>query len=217
MPIETTDSATGAEKGPASEAHSSEEQAPTHKSRRAWAWQFFTGLVGFLVVVVALTKTLREPLELAGAYMVQELGVVGLCSSVLFVDAIPTPLSFVPLMLLAAQGGMPLSLVYWTCAAASICAGMVGYFIGRVIGMPEWLDRFITRRHPGGKDWLKRYGAVGVVIVGILPLPFAIGTWTAGAMKVPAHQVALACLIRIPKTAIYFGLIVSGLQIGGAL
>jgi len=149
--------------------------------------------------------------------MVQELGVTGLFAAVLAVDAIPTPLSFVPLMLLAAQGGMSLSFVYGTCASASICAGLLGYLIGRIIGMPQWLDRTISRRHPGGKEWLKRYGAVGVVIVGILPLPFAMGTWTAGAMKVPIHQVALACLIRIPKTAIYFALIVSGLQIGGAL
>ena len=167
--------------------------------------------------MILLAQWLRGPLEIAGEYMVREMGVVGLFGAVLAVDAIPTPLSFVPLMLLAAQGGMHLSVVYGACASASIIAGMVGYFIGRSIGMPEWLDSFITRRHPDGKEWLHRYGAVGVVIVGILPLPFAIGTWTAGAMKVPFHQVALASLIRIPKTAIYFGLIVSGLQIGSAL
>ena len=52
------------------------------------------------------------------------------------------------------------------------------------------------------------------MLIGGLPLPFALGTWSAGAMGVRARHAMLASLVRIPKTALYVLFILLGVQVG---
>ena len=82
--------------------------------------------------------------------------------------------------------------------------------------MPRRIEAWLETHSPEQFGLLRRYGALGVAAVGALPLPFALGTWTAGAMRVRFVGVLLACLVRIPKTGFYVGLIMSGLKLGGA-
>ena len=176
-------------------------------------------IVGFLVVFVlaaAAGMWLREPITNLGTAAVERLGLAGLIAFVLTVDSLPTPFSYAPMMLLAVQGGMSTMLVFVTCSLASMTAGMMGYGIGRLVGMPDRAERWLERRYPQLLELLRTHGAWGVLIAGALPVPFAIGTWTAGAMGTRALPVALACLVRLPKTGIYLGLIAGGLSLGGS-
>ena len=195
------------------------EQKPQPKSSiglRTW----INVIVGFAVVFLvaaAVGLWLKEPITSLGTAAVERLGLAGLISFVLAIDSLPTPFSYAPMMLLAVQGGMSTTLVFFTCSAASITAGLLGYGIGRLVGMPEWAERWLSEKYPAQLELLRKHGAWGVLIAGALPMPFAIGTWTAGAMGARLVPVALACLVRIPKTGIYLGLIAGGLSLGGSL
>ena len=91
----------------------------------------------------------------------------------------------------------------------------------RVVGHIKsvWQRNPLTKGDSGtrpGRNVFQRYGAAGVFLIGALPLPFAAGTWTAGAMRCHFGKVALACLVRYPKTAALLAIITTGFNLGGA-
>lgn len=141
-------------------------------------------------------------------------GLSGLAVAVLLIDAIPTPLSYVPFMLLALEGGLDFMAVFLASASASYTAGLLGYTKGRLVGMPERVEHWMAEKHPQARELIVRYGAWGIVLVGILPVPLALGTLTGGALRVPAHLAAAALLVRLPKTFLYLLMIESGLRLG---
>jgi len=176
-------------------------------------------LVGFGVIFVlaAVAGVLfREPLFDAGSWVVDQYGAFGLLGAVLVVDSFPTPMSYVPFMALGIAGGMSVVEVFLLSASASYVAGCLGYGIGRFIGLPRRLETWIHRRYPNVQDLLERYGGWGVAAVAVLPLPLAVGTWSAGSLRVNGRQAALALLLRIPKTAIYVGVLSQGLRLGSS-
>lgn len=175
-------------------------------------------IVGFLVLFALATLCglfLMEPIERLGTAAVTQFGLLGLFVAILLIDSFPTPMSYAPLMLLAIQGGMPIWVVFIASSLASMSGGLIGYSIGRLVGLPKRLEGWLEAKHPDQFILLKEHGAWGVAAVAALPLPFALGTWTAGAMKVRLGGVFLACLVRIPKTAFYIALIMGGLKLGG--
>ncbi|MEE2903173.1 MAG: VTT domain-containing protein [Myxococcota bacterium] len=176
-------------------------------------------LVGFAFVFILATISgiwLKEPIEAIGTSAVEKFGVPGLYLFVLAIDSFPTPFSYAPIMLLAIEGGISTLQVFIVSSLASMSGGLIGYVIGRVIGLPPRLADWLITKHPENFRLLRKYGAQGVALIGALPLPFALGTWTAGAMRVNFGGVALALLIRIPKTAFYILLITAGLSLGNS-
>ncbi len=182
---------------------------------RLWL-KLFIGFAVLFAVAVAAIYLFGPAIQKAGTYAVAQFGLVGLVVAVLIIDACPTPLSYVPLMLLALEGGLSVWDVFAFASAASVVAGFIGYGIGRVIGVPRRFDQWIQDRFPEHYPLLRRYGAVGVFVAGALPFPFAVGTWSAGAIKSSFRWVGLACLVRIPKTGMYLALLTGALELGGA-
>lgn len=180
---------------------------------RHWVELTVSLIILFALAVVA-GLWLREPFEAASTWMARGFGLSGLFASTLAIDTLPTPLSAAPLMLLAIQGQLDVWQIMVCVSTASIIGGMLGYLIGRTFGMPEFIDRRLQTKHPVLFEAMKRHGAVGVALAGTLPLPLAIGTWTAGAMRIAFWQVAIALLVRVPKVGFYVILITSGLSVG---
>ena len=183
---------------------------------RHWL-ELFASLVIIFVLAVLAGFWLREPFAVAGEWVVRRFGLSGLFLVTLAIDSVPTPMSVAPLMLLAIKGQLAAWKVMACVASASVSGGLIGYGIGRVVGMPVSLDRWLQSKHPTLFELMRRHGAVGVAIAGTLPIPLALGTWTAGAMRVQFWRVAVACLVRLPKTGFYVILIVSGLNLGERL
>ena len=174
-------------------------------------------LFGF-VVIFALSALLgvyfNEPLEAAGSFLIDRFGLAGLAAATFIVDCIPTPLGYIPFMLLANVGGVANSTIFGVCFAASFSAGLTGYGLGRVVGMPQRVDAWMRAKHPRVRELLETHGVWGEVFIAALPLPLALGTWSAGALRLPPDKVALALLVRIPKTAFFLTMIESGLMVG---
>ena len=181
---------------------------------RGLAIKLVAGGVTAFFTAAALAYWLNEPLTSLSVELVERFGLLGLGLATLAIDSLPTPLSAVPLMLLSVKGGIPVWQVAAVCISASIAAGCVGFGLGRLIGMPRSLETVMDQRFPGKLDMLRRHGVWGVAAIALLPLPFAMGTWSAGALGVKTRGVLLATLLRAPKLGGYLWLIVSGLSFG---
>lgn len=170
-----------------------------------FATLFLLALVGAVV--------LRDPLHAAGAWVVDRMGLYGFFASTVLLDAVPTPLSYAHLMWLLLQGGESPWHVFVVASSGSLMGGVVGYLLGRRVGLPTRFENWLRRRHPRLLPLIEEYGAWGLAAIAALPLPFALGTWSAGALGVPARGALLALLVRIPKTGLYVLLILSGQQL----
>ena len=71
-----------------------------------------TGFMVAFAIAVACGAWLREPLQAFGTLAVQSGGLPGLFGAILVIDSVPTPLSYVPFMLLALWGMATLILIF---------------------------------------------------------------------------------------------------------
>ena len=172
------------------------------------------GLVLLLVVSYLCGVVLREPIELAGSVALERFGYLGLACGALFTDSSPLPLTNEPLVMLAIGAGRPANEVFAVVSMASVCAGVVGHTAGLTLGDRTPLGGWLRRRYPGFEAFMARYGAYGVAVCALLPIPFALSTWSAGMMRVALWKVAMASLVRVPKTAFYVWLIFQGWTAG---
>jgi membrane protein YqaA with SNARE-associated domain len=173
------------------------------------------GLVVLLGVSYLCGVVLREPIEVGGKAALDRLGYWGLAGGVIITDASPLPMTNEPLVILAIGAGRPANTVFAVISAASVCAGFVGWTAGRYLGDVTGIGPWMRRRYPGFERFMLRYGAYGVAVCALLPIPFALSTWSAGMMRTELWKVALASLVRIPKTAFYVWLIMVGWSASG--
>lgn len=173
------------------------------------------GLVGVLAVAGVCGVVFREPITVVGALFIERFGWAGVFAAVVFTDASPLPLTHEPVLLMATAGGRDPWTIGLVASAASVAAGPVGWLGGRLLQRVGGAQAWIDRRTPGMSAFLREWGATGVAIAALLPIPFSLSTWTAGLSGVPFWRLVAASLLRIPKTAFYLWLIVAGWSLGG--
>ena len=164
--------------------------------------------------VAALAWALQDPIVRLGSWFVQELGVVGLALSVIVMDSCPIPMTNEPVVLLAITGGMDLWWAFWVAALSSTFAGFVGYSGGWILKHTTSLAGRFRERFADAAAYMERYGAQGVAIAALTPIPFSLSTWSAGLLGVPLWKVMLASTLRIVKTAFYLWLLLQGWSLG---
>lgn len=168
------------------------------------------GLALLIAVGAALGFVLRGPITWAGTGFMKVFGLWGLGGLTLAVDASPVPLTNEPLMVLALGAGVDNWAIFGVMSGGSALAGLLGWAGGRLIGQHTALGRWIIRRNPRIQLFMRHWGALGVFIAALTPLPFGLTAWTAGMTRVAWWKVALASLARVPKTGFYLWLIAQG-------
>lgn len=163
-------------------------------------------LFTLLVVFTTLAYFVRAPLEALGTWFVDSFGLVGLAVAVMIVDSLP--LTHEPLLFLALSGGQGFWAVWAAGTIGSIAAGVLTWFLGRLLRRSERLQSTFHRY--GVSRFLLRYGGWAVAIAAITPFPYAMTTWCAGAVGVPLHVVFLGSLMRGPKVLLYLSLMAAG-------
>lgn len=94
---------------------------------------------------------------------------------------------------------------------ASVIGSFGAYLVGRLLGHIPIINNWVTRNtKPHTAAMMRRYGAWGVAIGGIAPMPFSTICTLAGMAKLPALRVFLALQIRYLRMGLYF-LIFSGI------
>ena len=92
--------------------------------------------------------------------------------------------------------------------------GPLGYFCGHLLGKVPNFKTKLQNRIPMAYNWIEKHGVKGVALAAILPIPYALSTWTAGLIGISFWGVLLASTLRWVKTALYVGLLASGWFIG---
>jgi membrane protein YqaA with SNARE-associated domain len=168
-------------------------------------------LVVLFFVVLVLGLTIREPIESIATVAVARYGRLGLFLAVMCVDTIPG-LTNEPLLLLASSGGLGFMSILVAAGLGSVMGGVVGWFLGGHLRKFRPLRERITRY--GIEGYFQQYGGRTIAIAAVLPIPFALTTWAAGASGVDLRTLLLGAVWRIPKTGFYLTLIHYGWQVG---
>jgi membrane protein YqaA with SNARE-associated domain len=190
--------------------------APPRGSRRVLIRRTVLGLLVMLVIAGACATLLRGPVEALGTRFVETWGALGVAAAVFVCDWSVLPLTNEPVVLLALSGGIDAATVFAVTAAASVVAGFAGYACGALLGRTSRLRERILAGGSERAAFTRRFGAVGVAIAALTPIPYALATWSAGVLRVPLAGFALACLVRVPKTAFYVWLLATVWQSGAA-
>lgn len=159
----------------------------------------------FAAGALVLDKVASKYVSEASRVFVNNVGLPGLFLTVLCLDGVPQPFTYVPLIFLAVEGAVPKHVVFLVCLAGSYLAALCGYGIGACLRGPEWGRRVFDRlaeKHPFVPDLMQRRGAVGVFLAAMMPLPLAVSTWTAGFFGISFPHFLLAALGRCPKIAL---------------
>lgn len=171
------------------------------------------GLLVFLVAIAALGTLLRDPIAAVGGWFVQELGYTGLALGFLFFDMVPVG-THDAVMLAALTGGMPIVPATLVGMAATFFAIVADWVIGRALGHNvPLLRRLIERwRIP---EFMDHYGTRAVIILAIIPIPWAPVGWFLGMSKEPLPRILLAATIRALKVILSVVIIAAGWSVGG--
>ena len=171
--------------------------------------------IGLALLGWLSTGPLKVPLEIAANWVLDNLGIPGVLLFTVIVDSFPTPFSFVPLLVLCIHRGLDPLFIGAIFSVASISGGITGYHFGRWFGIPPRIEKWAELQFPGSLGWLRRHAAPGIVAFAILPLPFSLATWTAGALRAHRGKVILALCTRIVKVAFIIGSMLLGRAAGG--
>lgn len=165
------------------------------------------GLAALFVISWGLTLTYGDALEAIGSRFVAAYGAPGVGIAVLVLDTSPVPMITEPVFLLALSGGLDPLAVGVAASLGSLAAAACGYALGWFVGRPVLRRVLSEERQDQGRHVISRYGFWGVALAALTPLPFAICTWSAGALRMPILPFALGSLFRVPKVAFYVWMI----------
>ena len=172
------------------------------------------GLALLLLAAGLLGLLLRAPLMALSSWFVDRFGLAGVFAGVWFADTSPLPLTHEPVLLLGVSAGLDSWVLFATAALASVLAGPSGYLGGWLLRRNARLREWLEGRAPDFVRWMREHGVRGVVLAALLPLPFAVSTWSAGMTTVNFPKVLLASLLRIPTTGFYLFLVIQGWKVG---
>lgn len=181
---------------------------------RALLVKMVTGIVLLLAIAAALGFLLEEPITIAASAFVDRFGLWGIAGAVVVTDASPVPMTHEPVLLIGVSADIPPLTLWAVASSASVFAGLVGYCCGALLVSRSRLRAWLLEKHPGFERFMERHGVRGVAVAALLPIPFALATWSAGMTRVGLPGVMLASLLRVPKTGFYMWLIVAGWSLG---
>ncbi len=167
------------------------------------------GVAALVLVVVAIVIVgtwAREPVQAVAEWFVGRYGLLGVGILVWCIDSF-----FIhdePALLMGWIGGLGFFQVWATASVASILAGLTGWALGGLLGPWPPVAALLDRTQVRGL--FERYGGRAVAMGAIGPVPYSLTTWAAGAAQVPAREVLLGCLFRVPKLGFLLSVIAFG-------
>ena len=91
-----------------------------------------------------------------------------------------------------------------------------GWSGGRWLAHDEERKQWVINRFPELFEYMDEYGARGVLLGALLPIPYAITTWASGVTHVPFKDVFIASSGRWVKNCVTVALITGGWMLGGS-
>lgn len=175
------------------------------------------GSLLFLVLLGGLCAFLaKAQIESAGEWLLSKYGLFGISIATLITDTSPLPLTSEPIALLGVGAKIPIWKLIVVMSATSHLSGPLGYILGKSVSKIEAVQNLLSGRIAPFMNFVRQNGLKAVAMGAILPIPYALTTWTAGALGVSFWGVVTVSSLRWVKTSIYIGLIAIGWKFGTA-
>jgi membrane protein YqaA with SNARE-associated domain len=173
------------------------------------------GSLFFLVVLSGVCALLaKAQIESTGEWLLNKYGLLGVSIATLITDTSPLPLTSEPIALLGVGANIPIWKLIVVMSATSHLCGPLGYVLGKSVSKIEGVQKLLTGRIAPFMNFVRQNGLKAVAMGAILPIPYALTTWTAGALDVSFWGVVKVSSLRWVKTSIYIGLIAVGWKFG---
>ena len=91
----------------------------------------------------------KDFFEGIGVWIVENVGLPGLFVAWILIDTVPTPMSYAPIMFLSIKGGLSPWVILAVASVASMTGGLIGFSLGRAVGMPASVVAWVERKYPG--------------------------------------------------------------------
>lgn len=189
---------------------------PTHRRDVSW-WTVGTWTFVLLLLVVAYLAVLHAGGAHHFLHSVRRLGLLGVVLGVgllTVLSVIPVPGEFVSIFLLQAYG------VLWGTAFSwlgAMLGAVLALFAARSLARPlitRTTDRYLQQIEP----WLLRRGAVGLLVVRLLPMvPYHLVNYVAGVLRVPFWPFLWTTALGILPFQLALAGVYSGLRYGSVI
>jgi membrane protein YqaA with SNARE-associated domain len=167
--------------------------------------------IGLLVALFAgLAAFFRAPLEALGQGFVARFGPLGMALGTFVADGFHVPLPPQFYLFAAITGGGSQVVAVAAVCAGSIAGGNAGFWIAQHASRFPRLERLLTRSRGPVDRLFGRYGWWAVALGSVLPVPYSVLCYLAGAYRMPYRVFALLALFRIPRLVFFYYLIRAG-------
>ena len=162
-------------------------------------------LLGIIVVIVALSHFLKEPIHNLSIQFINIFGVYGVGLGILLSDSLPAFMIPDAFLFLAVAGELPDIPVIVYASAGSITGGSISYFLGRYI-FPKInkIQNFLKNHEEKLIVHLEKYGVWAVVLAATTPLPYSWMAILVGTLKMPYWKFLFSSFSRAPRFIIYY-------------
>ena len=151
----------------------------------------FIAVAVVLVLLSVVGFVFEHELELFAQWIADRLGFAGLCAILLVTDTVVTPFPPDVLLIVIAKSAFAQAWPFY-------------------VGMSR---RLFGEFKSENADMVKKYGLWAVLAGAVTPMPFSVTCWSAGVLGLGFWPVLAACLFRIPRFYLYYGIVVTGMSL----
>ena len=170
-----------------------------------------------LVLLGVLGYVFEPELEAFARWVAERLGIAGLAAIILVTDTFIPPFPNDVLLLVIAKSdlkaGWPLHV--GVRGMVSALAGILGWALGRWLGRNRFILAVLGEFMAEHENRINKYGFWVVLTGALTPFPFSVTCWGAGVLGLGFRPVLAACLFRLPRFYLYYGVIVTGVSFFG--
>lgn len=172
------------------------------------------GILAALVVLGFLGFVYEPELEAFAQWVADRLGFAGLVAVILVTDTFVPPFPNDVLLLVVAKSVLKADWPVYVgiLGLVSAWAGIQGWALGRWLGRRSFMRVVFGEFKAEHEDQIRKYGGWAVLAGALTPFPFSVTCWGAGVLGLGFWPVLTACLFRIPRFYLYYGVIVTGVS-----
>ena len=168
------------------------------------------GLAAAAVLALLIGYWARPTAESIARLFVRQFGVWGMAGGTLLADGFHFPVPPQFYMLLAVASGTPTLSALAAISVASFAAGFVGYGVARQAARISWVAQKLEQPRRLLLAAFERYGFRAALVLSLLPVPYSVLCYLAGANRLPRSFLGLLATLRVPKLAAFYYLVQLG-------
>lgn len=169
--------------------------------------RWVAGVGAFMLGMLFVARTLREPLELLGGRFVSQFGHAGLGLGTFLADGFHFPVPPQFYMLVAVSSATSAVVALGAIATGSIAGGVVGFVAARRLARFAAIARKLERSSWFVERAYRRFGYGIALLASLSPVPYSVLCAIAGAHQLGWRIFALLSLCRLPRLCFFYWIV----------